>query len=90
MSDPEALVTVYRAANPTEAHLVKNILDEEGVEASVIEENEPLMGLDFTGPEILVHRKDQDRAEKIIAQYEEMQIERVESGEDEEEEEDES
>ncbi len=79
MPDPEELVTIYRAANPTEAHLVANLLDEEGIEARVTEENEPLMGLDIAGPELLVHLKDKARALKIIAEYDEKQIERVEN-----------
>jgi hypothetical protein len=78
MADPEEVITVYRAENVTEAHLMRNILEAEGIQARVSDEAEPLAGLDITGPEVLVHVRDQDRAEKAIAQYEELQIQRSE------------
>lgn len=78
MPDPEQVVTVYQAENVTEAHLIRNILEAEGIQARVSDEAEPLAGLDITGPEVLVHLRDQDRAENAIARYEELQIERHE------------
>ncbi|HEX4128577.1 MAG TPA: DUF2007 domain-containing protein [Pirellulales bacterium] len=87
MADPEELVTVYRAADTTEGHLVANLLDEEGIAAKVTDENVPLPGLDIMGPEILVHRRDQAKALEIIAAYEEQIIDRVEHEEEDEEDE---
>jgi hypothetical protein len=78
MSDPEALVSIYQAANVTEAHLVKNILLDEGIDAVVSEENEPLAGLSIAAPDVLVHQRDFVRAEQIIEEYEERQVARVE------------
>lgn len=78
MSDPEDLVSIYRAANVTEAHLVKNLILDEGIDAVVSEENEPLAGLSITSPEVLVHQRDFQRAEQIIEQYEERQVARME------------
>jgi hypothetical protein len=76
MADPEEVITVYQAENVTEAHLMRNILEAEGIQAHVSDEAEPLAGLDITGPEVLIHVRDQDRAEKVIARYEELQIQR--------------
>jgi hypothetical protein len=45
MSDLEDLVSIYKAANVTEAHLVKNIMLQAGIEARVTEEYDPLAAL---------------------------------------------
>ena len=81
MSDPEELVSIYKAANVTEAHLVKNIMLQSGIEARVSEENEPLAGLNIVAPDVLVHRRDFVRAESVIDQYEERQIARMQGPE---------
>lgn len=81
MSDQDHLVSVYKAANVTEAHLVLNLLLEEGIQAAVSEENEPLAGLPIVPPDILVHQRDLSRAQEIVAAYQEEQFERVDSGE---------
>ncbi|HEY5312367.1 MAG TPA: DUF2007 domain-containing protein [Pirellulales bacterium] len=78
MSDPEALVSIYQAANVTEAHLVKNLMLDAGIAAVVSEENEPLAGLSIAAPDVLVHQRDFTRAEQIIEQYEERQVARME------------
>jgi len=74
MADPMDAVTVYRAANITEAHFVKNLLLEEEIEAEVAEENEPLAGLPITPPDVMVRRADEARALGIIKAYEDEQI----------------
>lgn len=81
MNDPDDLVAVYDGANITEAHLVKDILIEEGIDAAVSEENEPLAGLTITPPHVLVRRRDEPRAKFLVEQYEDHQFERVDSGE---------
>ncbi|HEX3658709.1 MAG TPA: DUF2007 domain-containing protein [Pirellulales bacterium] len=78
MSDPEALVSIYQAANVTEAHLVKNLMLDAGIAAVVSEENEPLAGLSIAAPDVLVQQRDFARAEQIIEQYEERQVARME------------
>jgi hypothetical protein len=80
MKDPNELVSVYRAANPIEANLVKNLLADEGIAAAVSEENEPLAGLDITPPDVLVRVADEARARAFIADYEEKLIEETEKG----------
>lgn len=81
MSDPKDLVSVYKGANVTEAHLVMNLLLDEGIDANVSEENEPLAGLSLAAPDILVRREDEVRARAIIDNYDDRQIERAEKEE---------
>jgi len=78
MADPNDLVSIYKAANVTEAHLVKNLMLNEGIDACVSEENEPFAGLSITAPDVLVRRSDFTKAESIIEQYEERQVARME------------
>ena len=81
MNDPDDLVSVYEGANVTEAHLVKDILIDEDIDATVSQENEPLAGLSITQPHVVVRRRDEPRARFLVEQYEELQIERIERGE---------
>ncbi len=80
MKDPQDLVSIYRAANSIEANLVKNLLADEGIDAVVSEENEPLAGLDITPPDVLVRAADEQRGRVFIAEYEEKLIEEAEKG----------
>ncbi len=77
MSDSLDLVSVYLGANVTDAHLVKNLLLEAGIDASVSEENEPLAGLTIVPPDVLVRRQDEARARAIVADYDRLQEERA-------------
>lgn len=72
LEDP---VAVYNAANNPEAHLVKILLTESGVEAFVSEDLSP-GGLWMFGtlpeihkPQVWVSRSDRQRAEPILEQY---------------------
>ena len=78
MGDPLNLVSIYRAANSIEANMVKNLLADEGIEAVVTEENEPLAGLDITPPDVLVRVSDEVRAREFMEKYEERLIEEAE------------
>ncbi len=77
MSDPDELVTIYKAENVTEAHLVKNLLVDEGIDAVVTEENEPF-SLTITPTEVLVRRADEARARAVIEVYDAEQERRAE------------
>lgn len=77
MSDPKELISVYKAANVTEAHLVKNLMLDAGIEAFVSEENEPLSGLSIAAPDVLVSLGDEVQARKIIESYDDEQIRRA-------------
>jgi len=77
LSKPDELVTVYQGANVTEAHFVKNLLADEGIEAHVTGEYEPL-SLIITPSDVMVHSADQARAREIIDAYDEEQIRRAE------------
>ena len=78
MGDPQDLVSVYQATNVTEAHLVKNMLFDEGIESSVSEQNEPLAGLPIAQCDVLVRVADEQLALQIVALYEQSLIERAE------------
>lgn len=78
MDDPEDLISVYQAANMTEAYLVRNLLGDEGIEAQVSEENEPFAGLPIVPPDVLVRKSDELRAQTLVAQYEREQEQRAE------------
>ena len=77
MADPQDLISVYRAAHATEAHLVKNLLGDEEIDAFVAEECEPFPGLSFDPPEVLVRREDEARAREIVADYDAQQVARA-------------
>lgn len=76
MVDPDDLITIYEAENSTEAHLVKNILLDEGIDARVSGDHNPI-GLAITEPEVLVHRKDEARAREVVDRYDEEQERRA-------------
>ncbi len=78
MSGTDELITIYRAANVTEAHLVKNLLGDEGIDAFAAEENDALSGLNLSETEVMVRRADVDRAKAIVDEYEQQQIDRAE------------
>ena len=80
MGDPQDLVSVYQATNVTEAHLVKNMLFDEGIESSVSEQNEPLAGLPIAQCDVLVRVADEQHALQIVASYEQSLIERRTTG----------
>ncbi len=78
MDDPQDLVSIYRAANPTEAHFLMNLLLDEDIDAQVSEENEPFAGLPIVPPDVLVRKADEARARSIVAEYQREQVDRAE------------
>ena len=76
MSDPDELISIYEAANVTEAHLVENLLIDAGIDASVSEENAPLT-LPISPTNILVRRRDEVRAREVIDEYDAEQERRA-------------
>ncbi len=77
MSDPKDLISVYKGENVTEAHLVMNLLLEQGIQAFVSEENDPLGGLAIAAPDVLVSRADEVQARSIIERYDNQQLQRA-------------
>jgi hypothetical protein len=77
MNDPKDMISVYQGANTTEAHLVMNLLTDEGIAAFVSEENEPLAGLSIAAPDVMVRREDEVRARAIIERYDDQQLQRA-------------
>ena len=76
MNKPDDLISVYKGENLTEAHLVMNLLLDEGIEATVSGENQPLSLVNFTS-DVLVRREDEARARAIVERYDEEQIARA-------------
>jgi hypothetical protein len=72
VSDTNELVVIYKTANATEAHLVKNLLIEEGIKASVGEEHE-FLSLPITPSDVLVFKSDESRARQIVDEYDAVQ-----------------
>src|SRR5262245_51274237 len=68
MTDPKDLVAVYQAGDPTEAYLVKNLLIDEGIEATVTEDHEQFH-LPFSPSHVLVRRVDEERARAVVDAY---------------------
>ena len=76
MNKPDDLISVYQAENVTEAHLVMNLLLDDGIEAAVSGENEPF-SLTITPSDVMVRRADEDRARAIIDRYDAEQVARA-------------
>jgi hypothetical protein len=76
LSQPDDLISVYQGENVTEAHLVMNLLLDEGIEAAVSGENEPF-SLTITPSDVLVRREDEARARAIIDRYDAEQVARA-------------
>lgn len=74
MGDPE-VVEVYSAANPVEAHAIRNLLEQAGIEARVVGDIIRMAGGELplgqvTAPRIWVREADVGRAREIVRQYE--------------------
>jgi rubrerythrin len=78
LSDPEDLITIYKAANSAEAYFIKNLLMDAGIEATVAEEYDPLALPAVSPTEVLIRQQDEARAKPIIDSFEEEQIRRAE------------
>jgi rubrerythrin len=76
LNKPDDLISVYQGENVTEAHLVMNLLLDEGIEATVSSENQPLSLVNFTS-DVFVRREDEARARAIVDRYDEEQIARA-------------
>jgi rubrerythrin len=76
LSKSDDLISVYEAANVTEAHLVMNLLLDEGIEATASAEHQQLSLVNFPSG-VLVRSEDEARARAIIERYDEEQIARA-------------
>ncbi len=63
------VVSAFKALNVTEAHFVKDLLLQQGIDATVTDEHEPLAGLSIVPPDVMVRAEDEPRAREIIADY---------------------
>lgn len=76
MLDPDELVSVYEAANTTEAYFVKNLLVEEGIDATVTEANEAIT-LAIIPSHVMVRRNDEEKARAIVETFDAEQERRA-------------
>jgi hypothetical protein len=65
----EPVHSIYKAQNVTEAHFVKDLLLQAGIDATVTDEHEPLAGLSIVPPDVMVRQSDESHAKEIIADY---------------------
>lgn len=77
MNAEETLVSVYQSATTTEAYLMKNLLEDHGIESQVTEQNEPFVGLSTAAHDLLVRGDDEELARAIVQRQEEIQQQRV-------------
>jgi len=74
MSSSNRLITIYRAANSSEAHVLKHLIEAQGIKVTIF--GESLSGAvgelpaDVLQPELKILDKDSEPAKKIIADYE--------------------
>jgi hypothetical protein len=77
MKQPGDLVLALSASSPSEAEIVRTILEGEGILAIIPDRNMPLPVVDITpldgeyrpaGSQVLVPRSDAERAKKVIAE----------------------
>jgi hypothetical protein len=67
----ERMVEVYIAGDVLEAHFLKELLNQHGLEAQVVGENSAYSGLTaIAGPRLWVFERDRERAREILAEYE--------------------
>jgi putative signal transducing protein len=68
-NDNAEVVSVFKAQNLTEAHFVKDLLLQEGIDATVTDEHEPLAGLAIVPPDVMIRLEDRSQAREIVADY---------------------
>ena len=72
MNDHE-IVQVYSAADLSQAHFLRNMLADAGIEARVVGEIASTLGLpagDEAAPCVWVHRRDEEVALRLLAEWE--------------------
>ncbi len=81
LEDP---VSVHESATNAEAHLIRDVLIEAGIEAQVTESNPHLETwawfshlADANSPQVMIERRDVERAGPILAEYEQRQVARL-------------
>jgi hypothetical protein len=70
MSDPHDLICVFKAANPSQAELIRNLLEAEGIRAVTEDTHSPFPGLSIMPAEVFVERSNEQAALAIVAEAE--------------------
>jgi hypothetical protein len=72
---PKDLVTVYTAADPVKAYIVKNLLEEEGIRAFIEDENQAAVtGLATLEVKVLVESGRAEEARRLIEPHEKQAV----------------
>lgn len=90
MSDPQDLVCVYNATNPSKAELVRTLLEAEGIQAATGDTQNPFTGLAISPSEVFVARSSELAAREVIAAVEQAASDEQEGDWDEADDEEES
>lgn len=69
MSEP-TLAEIYTAADAVQAHFLKNLLADAGIEARVVGDRDELHLGDSTAPRVWVMQADASRARELIEDWE--------------------
>lgn len=67
-------VCVFKATTPTQAELIRNLLEAEGILATTADTNYPFPGLPIAPSEVFVERSNEAQALAIIAEAEQNRI----------------
>jgi Universal stress protein family/Putative prokaryotic signal transducing protein len=70
MGDPHDIVCVYNTTNAMQAEMVRNLLEQNGLRATVGDTHNPFPGLTIMPAEVFVERADEKRALEIISRAE--------------------
>lgn len=66
--DSQTMTCVYRAANPSQAELIRNLLESQGIRAATGDTHNPFPGLSIAPAEVFVERRNEAAARGIIAE----------------------
>jgi hypothetical protein len=68
---PEDIICLTTTANPAEAHLLAEALEEEGIRCRVVGDylDAGVGNIPGIRPEVWVHREDLERAQALLAQH---------------------
>jgi len=83
--DQDRLAEVYVAENSLEAHFLKNLLEDSGIDVEVVGEGLAVPLGETTQPRLWVRREDAEKAQTLIAEWEEQRRNRREREDEESE-----
>ena len=67
--DEDPRIEVFSTRNPSEAHLLKNLLNDAGIQAVVVDDVIKAGGAQLPQPRVCVHQRDQTMTDVIVAEW---------------------